>query len=302
MTQNLQQNIENNYILPFTIDNLDIRGRIITLDSTITKILNRHNYPETVSHLLAQMLCATALIGSSLKFQGKLSLQTSSQGPVNLLVCDFITPNKIRAYARFDKNALQEKILRKETNFTNLVGKGHLAFTIQKENVKQIYQGIVSLEGDNLDQVIENYFLQSEQIETKIKLTNAKIINDKTEKIHFRAGGILMQYIPTKEKNKDNFLEACAFFNTIDPFELIDPQIDSERLLFRLFHEYKTRIYEKIPIFEYCSCSLEKIENLLSSFSEDELNQSTEDGKISVSCQFCSQTYSFLLKNLRKKC
>lgn len=302
-TKEKHTDLTSDYILPFTVDRLGIRGRYITLDSVIDQILTRHDYPEAVAHLLAKMLSATALIGSALKFEGKLSLQAAGSGPVNLLVCDFMTPSNLRGYARFDEILLNEAIAQKKIHFKDLVGEGHLAFTIQQKEASSFYQGFVAIEDETLDRVVEKYFLQSEQIAAKLTLSSAKIISGAHNKYRYHAGGIFIQQMPnsnliaqtpqTKIEQADAFAEATLLLNTIDAAEFIEPQMTGERMLYRLFHEYDPRIFDKIPLFEKCTCSRERLENLLKGFSKKELENSVEDGKISAACQFCSKTYDF---------
>ncbi len=186
-------------VIPFQVEELDIRGRAVQLGETLNSILTRHQYPEPVSYLLAEALVLTVLLGTSLKLKGKFILQTHSNGPVNMLVCDFSPPSSLRGYARFDKELLKQAIANNQTSSEALLGKGTLAFTINQGPHTQPYQGIVALEGENLQEASRTYFDQSEQIPTDICLAVAILINrnqqGKTQK-HWRAGGLLTQFLP----------------------------------------------------------------------------------------------------------
>jgi redox-regulated HSP33 family molecular chaperone len=155
-------------VLPFEVDGLDVRGRIVQLGPMIDTILGRHAYPEPVARLLAEAIALTVLLGTSLKFEGKLIIQTKGDGPVDLLVADFSTPGDLRAYARFDEDRLQAAQEAGMTSPAELLGNGVLAFTIDQGAYMQRYQGIVEMNGGSLEAMAETYFRQSEQIPTLV--------------------------------------------------------------------------------------------------------------------------------------
>lgn len=301
-------------VVPFEVQGLDARGRSVQLGAAINSILARHSYPDAVSRLLAEAMVLTVLLGTSLKFDGKFIFQTSSDGPVNLLVCDFQTPSSLRGYARFDEERLQNAIANGETAPEQLLGKGTLALTVDQGAHMQRYQGIVALDGSNLEEIARNYFEQSEQIPTDIRLAVATLFDRDEEgkpKQSWRAGGVLAQFLPQsslhegrdeKENQKilaDHWAEVKALTTTIESAEMTDPQVGTERLLFRLFHEHGVRVFDATPIIDRCSCSREKIESVLKGFSAEELEESVEDGEITVACEFCSTVYRFTPQELR---
>ncbi|CDO46137.1 molecular chaperone Hsp33 [Bartonella henselae] len=306
---------EDDTVIPFQIEELDIRGRAVQFGKALDSILTRHQYPEPVSYLLAEALVLTVLLGSSLKLKGKFILQTHSNGPINMLVCDFSLPFSLRGYARFDEEKLKQAIANNQISSETLLGKGTLAFTIRQGAHTQDYQGIVALEGSNLQEATRAYFDQSEQILTDIRLAVAILINrdqkGKQQK-SWRAGGILTQLLPqasshhkiyepnkkpqetkTRAQLENQWKEAKALTSTIESTELTDPQIGSKRLLFRLFHEQGVRIFNPISLVDQCSCSREKIKEILEGFPPEERNQMVKDKYISVTCEFCSTTYRF---------
>lgn len=295
-------------VVPFEVEGLDARGRSVQLGAVVDTILARHQYPEPVARLLAEVMVLTALLGTSLKFDGKFILQTSTDGPVNLLVADFQTPSGLRAYARFDDEKLEQAIKDGKVAPEQLLGKGTLALTIDQGAHMQRYQGIVALDGLNLEEIARNYFDQSEQIPTDVRLAVATLVDRNSEgqpKQSWRAGGVLVQHLPKasldidekkQEKSKvtdNNWTEVKALTQTIESAELTDPQVGTERLLYRLFHEHGVRVFQPTPIVDHCSCSREKVENVLKNFSVEELDSSIENGEITVKCEFCSTIYRF---------
>lgn len=306
----------DDHVVPFQVEGLDVRGRAVQLGPMLDAILERHNYPAPVARLLAEVIALTVLLGTSLKFEGKFTVQTKSDGPVDLLVADFSTPENVRAYARFDQGLLDAAIAAGETEPEQLLGKGMLAFTIDQGKFSQPYQGIVALDGATLEDIAGTYFRQSEQIPTRVRLAAAELF-DRDEKgkarHRWRAGGLVAQFLPEapermrqsdlhggdgdtgtgQHREDDAWAEARSLVETIHADELTDPQVGTERLLFRLFHERGVRVYEPRAVFDRCSCSREKIKGVLKGFSADEIEASQEDGQIAVTCEFCSTTYRY---------
>ncbi|MFS2325971.1 Hsp33 family molecular chaperone [Brucella sp. H1_1004] len=304
-------------VVPFQVEGLDVRGRAVQLGASIDAILKRHDYPEHVARLLAEATVLTTLLGTSLKFEGKFIFQTQSDGPVDMLVVDFRTPKSVRAYARFDAERVAEAVSAGKTRPEELLGRGTLAFTVDQGAHTQRYQGIVALDGSTLEEIARTYFRQSEQIATDMKLSVAKLVERDSEgKLieRWRAGGLMIQFLPESEMrarmpdlpggdgdentavlgpDDDGWDEARSLVGTIESSELTDPQVGSERLLYRLFHERGVRVYESIRVEDNCSCSREKIEGVFNNFSAEEIEDSVKDGKISVTCEFCSTTYEF---------
>lgn len=306
----------DDHVVPFEVDALDVRGRIVQIGPLLDEILGRHAYPEPVARLLAEAVTVTVLLGTALKFEGKFILQTRSDGPVDMLVADFKTPNGLRAYARFDADRLAAAQASGETLPEQLLGTGVLALTIDQGEDSQRYQGIVALDGGTLEDAAKTYFRQSEQIPTDVRLSVAKELRRSGEgtREHWRAGGLLAQFLPQAaerlrmpdlpggdgdpgqdfEDPTDNaWREAVALLGTIEPSELIDPTVGAERLLFRLFHEQGVRVFEGVRVADECSCSRPKIRAILEGFSAEEIEDSIENGVIRVNCEFCSQAYEF---------
>lgn len=306
----------DDHVVPFQVENLDVRGRAVQLGPMLDAILERHRYPAPVARLLAEAIVLTVLLGTSLKFDGKFMVQTKGDGPVDLLVADFSTPESVRAYARFNEEALEKAIALGETEPEQLLGKGVLAFTIDQGQYSQPYQGIVELDGTSLEEIAGVYFRQSEQIPTRVRLGAAELF-DRDEmgkpRHRWRAGGLIAQFLPQASErmrqpdlhggdgdsgvrnhtDDDAWAEARSLVETIDADELTDPLVGTERLLFRLFHERGVRAYPPQRVFDRCSCSRDKIKGVLRGFSAEEIEASEEDGEIAVTCEFCSTTYRY---------
>ena len=304
-------------ILPFEVAALDLRGRVVRLGPAVDEILSRHDYPAPVAKLLGEAVVLAVLFGSSLKFEGRFILQTQTDGPVRMLVVDFITPDKVRACARFDKNRVADAIAAKEVSSGALLGTGHLAMTIDQGADMSRYQGLVALEGGSLEDAAHEYFMRSEQIPTRVRLAVAEeLLRGEDGAGHrWRAGGILLQFLPKAadrmrqsdfdpgdapegaEKHEvaedDAWVEGRALIETVEAIELIDPALSSEALLYRLFHERGVKVFNDMPLRAQCSCSRDNVAGMLRTFSQDDRDHMVQDGRIQVTCEFCNTSYDF---------
>ena len=304
-------------VRPFTVAALDIRGRAIQMGPALDAILARHDYPPAVSKLLGEAVVLAILLGSSLKFEGKFVLQTDTDGPVDMLVVDFRTPDAVRAYAQFDSAAVAQAELDGSADPVSLLGNGVLAMTIDQGAKMSRYQGVVPLEGDTLEDVAHTYFRQSEQIPTRIRLAVAEMQIREDGVIHhrWRAGGLLTQFLPRQSERMhqpdlpggnvpddmeidlptadDSWVEAQSLLNTVEDHELTDPAVPVERLLYRLFHERGVRVFSPAAIHDCCSCSSDRVRTVFDRFTADEIKESIEDGAISAICEFCGMKYLF---------
>ena len=308
-------------VLPFTVDALDVRGRVVTLGSALDEILRRHAYPKPVSRLVAEALVLTALLGTALKFEGRFILQTQTDGPVPMIVADFESPDRLRAYASFDADAVDAAIAAGKDKPADLLGHGHLAMTIDQGPRMNRYQGVVVLDGASLEDVAHDYFAQSEQIPTRVRLAVGEVFTrgeSGAAEQSWRAGGVLVQFLPDDPNRitvkdlpagddpsavdgqsdmpvdeDDAWTEARSLVETVQDHELFDPEVTAERLLYRLFHERGVRAFQSGQLLDQCRCSREKIEGILGQFSDEERADMIEDGQIVVTCEFCSTAYLF---------
>lgn len=308
---------EDDTILPFEVPALDLRGRVIRLGPAVDEILARHAYPAPVAKLLGEAIVLTCLLGSSLKFEGRFILQTQTDGPVRMLIVDFVTPDRVRACARFDRARVEAAIAEGQSSSGALLGHGHLAMTIDRGPDMNRYQGLVALEGGSLEDAAHEYFLRSEQIPTRMRLAVAEELRRGADGAghRWRTGGILLQFLPKAAERMrgpdfhpgdapegaekhivaedDAWVEGRALMETVQDIELIDPAVSSEALLYRLFHERGVKVFKSAPVRAQCSCSRENVAAMLRSFSQDDRDHMVLDGMILVTCEFCNSTYDF---------
>ena len=304
-------------VMPFEVATLDLRGRVVQLGPVVDQILERHAYPQPVAKLLGEAVVLAVMLGSALKIDGRFILQTQTDGPVGLLVVDFTTPGKVRACARYGKDGVAAVIASGKTDAGALLGKGHLAMTIDQGTDTSRYQGLVALDGGTLEDAAHEYFLRSEQIPTRVRLAVAEelVASEGGARHHWRAGGIMLQFLPTSPERAriadlhpgdapegvelpeipedDAWVQGRALLATVEDVELIDPDVSSERLVYRLFHEPGVRVFRCSEVRAECSCSRDSVEAMLKSFSQDDRDHMVEVGKISVTCEFCSANYVF---------
>jgi molecular chaperone Hsp33 len=301
-------------ILPFEVAPLDLRGRVVRLGTALDDILSRHDYPAPISKLLGEAIVLTVLLGASLKFEGRFILQTKTDGPVRMLVVDYRSPGRVRACAQFDPTAIGGATAK---SAGELMGRGHLAMTIDQGQDMSRYQGLVALLGGSLEDAAHEYFLRSEQIPTKVRLAVAEEFSASSggPRHRWRAGGMLLQFLPKKAERMrgpdldpgdapegvtlpkipedDAWVEGQSLIGTVQDLELIDPDLSSERLLYRLFHEHGVRVFKASDIEAKCSCSRDSVTNMLKSFTQDDRDHMVQDGLISVTCEFCNTKYVF---------
>jgi molecular chaperone Hsp33 len=304
-------------ILPFQVEQLELRGRVVRFGAAIDTILSRHQYPAPVAKLVGEATVLTVLLGSTLKFEGRFILQTQSDGPVRMLVIDYTTQDRVRACARFDGARVAEAVAAGEATTGALLGSGHLAMTIDQGPDTARYQGIVALEGDDLEQAAHEYFLRSEQIPTRVRLAVAEELRAEGNgpRHRWRAGGLLVQFLPRRPERArrpdlhpgdvpegmeleappedDAWVEARSLVSTVEDVELLDPDLSAEQLLYRLFHERGVRVFRSRELRAKCSCSRAGVEEMLRSFSPEDRDHMVEDGKITVTCEFCNASYVF---------
>lgn len=298
-TQN-NQNFDT--CVSFFIDNGAYQGRLIRMSSVLDTIIGKHCYPRPVAAVVAESTVLAAMLASTLKYEGLFTLQTQSNGAVSMVVVDVTSEGKIRACASFDEEHLkQNQELRKTSGeieaAPHLMGKGHLAFTVDQGPNTELYQGIVDLQGKNLTECALRYFKQSEQIDTNLKLF---LQAPEGESGSWLAAGIMLQKMPLKggnesspEEMEEAWNEAKVFMESLTQDEVFDAELTSEQLLHRLFHANNLSI-SKCKNYSFgCRCSREKLLQTLSTFSEDDINAMLENNKVTATCHFCSEKYVF---------
>jgi molecular chaperone Hsp33 len=283
--------IPDDIVGAFQIEGEPVRGRIARLGPAIDAILLGHDYPEPVANLLGEACALAALVGSNLKFEGRLIVEARGAGPVRYVVADYDTSGGLRGYCRFDAGeveAVSSGFLRPGAK--TLLGEGVFMMTVDQGGDMDRYQGMTSIDGETLALCAEQYFAQSEQTPTRVRLAVGR------EEGGWRAGGFLIQYIAADEARGDTleaWVRTQAFFETLGEDELLDTELSSDRLLFRLFHEDGVRVFGSKPLRAFCRCNQERIETVLKSFDRAEREDMVEpDGKIHVTCEYCSRVYA----------
>ncbi len=294
MTETLQP-VSDDLVAAFQIENAPVRGRVARLGKLIDEVLSRHAYPEPVANLLGEACALAALVGASLKFDGKLIIQAQGDGPVSLVVADYDTSGALRGYCKFDPDRMAETsggFVRPGAQV--LLGKGVFIMTIDQGPDTERYQGVTPIEGETLALCAETYFAQSEQTPTRVRLAVGQLVTEAGTA--WRAGGMLIQNIAgdadARELADDSWVSAQALFETIGEDELIDPTVPADRLLYRLFHEGGVRLFQPKALEAFCRCSSERILNVLRAFPAEERSDMIEsDGLIRVTCEYCSRVY-----------
>ncbi len=311
------QIIWDDTILPFQLDNADVRGRVARLDGALGEILGQHNYPTPVAALVAEAVLLTAMIGQTIGLRWKLSLQIRGDGPIRLIATDYYAavndgePAKIRAYASFDEDRLADE---DGTPFEN-IGKGMFAVLIDQGAGMQPYQGITPLAGGSLAACAETYFAQSEQLPTKFSIAVGEA-STPGQKAGWRGGAVMLQHMPKASPyakdapvsddgllaaqdlvdgdDAENWNRVSILLDTVEVTELVGPHVSPDTLLVRLFHEEAPRIFDAQAVKFGCTCGPEKVEQTMSIYSAKDIGHMTNDeGKVTADCQFCGAHYEF---------
>ena len=286
--------LDDDFVAPFQIEGELVRGRIARLGPVVDDILNRHAYPEAVANLLGEACALAALVGSSLKIEGRLILQAQGDGPVSFVVADYDSDGSLRGYCRYDEARVAEASQGfARPGAKTLLGGGVFVMTIDQGPDTERYQGVTPIEGETLALCAEHYFAQSEQTPTRVRLAVGQVQDDGP--LRWRAGGMLLQNIAeddARAPTRDAWETALAMMETLGEDELIDPTLSADRLLYRLFHENGARLFRAKPLRAFCRCSQERITSVLQSFPlEERADMVEDDGKIRVTCEYCSRVY-----------
>lgn len=266
----------------FVFESTPVRGNIVNLSQTFKQALHQQKMPSGLRRSLGELMAASALLSATLKMRGSLVLQIQSKGLLKLLVVECNSEFGIRATAKWDEAVTDAQDL------FELIEQGQCMITLDPKDEGQAYQGIVPLEGNSISEVLENYMLRSEQIDTRIWLS----CNGES------AAGMLLQKLPetvnqiTTTHDLDTWNRVCQLANTLTDSELLN--LPAETLLTRLFHQEEVRLFEQSPTQFYCSCSRESVANMLRMLGSEELESIIEErGEIEVNCDFCNTLYRF---------
>lgn len=289
------------FVLPFELPDAGLRGRFLRLEAVSTRALSAHPLPEPGQRVLAEALALSALLGSALKMEGRLSVQIKGDGPLNMLVTDYFAGGGLRGYARVRESEFAQA--GSPSEFRKLAGEGALAITIEPKRGAQPYQGLVPLSPDGLVACAENYFAQSEQLATVLKVAAAPVYNSGTGH-GWRAGAMMVQAVPGSDaddiRGSDRWQKVLLFMQTLTDIELLDTGISAETVLWRLFHDEEVRLRPHVPLRFQCTCEPERVSAVLKSWPPEELRDLPDpDGVIRTRCEFCGTVYEFPLAALQ---
>lgn len=262
----------------FVFEHAPIRGELVHLEKTWRTTLDRHDYPLAVRGLLGELMAAAALLSASLKFNGSLILQIQGNGPVHLLVVEATSQRTLRGMAQWSH-------IPDSLSLPVLVGTGRFVMTIDPREGGQRYQGIVELEGDTVSAVLENYLIRSEQLDSRLWLA--------ADGQH--AAGMLLQKMPgggAVDEDEDIWRRVTHLGSTLTPQELLE--LPAQDIIHRLYHEEDVRLFESEAIRFQCSCTRDRVVNVLRMLGYDEVQSILREREsIDVDCEFCNQHYSF---------
>lgn len=298
------------HVLPFQLDALGVRGRLVRLGPALDTIIERHGYPIAVARPLAEAMVLCATLATSLKYDGIFTLQITGDGPIRLLVTDLTNDGALRGYAQFDSWKLAValgagKHEAPEGYVPRLFGRGRLAFTVDQGQDTQRYQGVVPLEGATLTDCAHTYFRQSEQLPTGIKIAAHREEHDgpNGKEARWRAAALMVQQMPEfdagridvdRDQREEDFRKAVVLMASATDREMLDPALPADTLLYRLFHEDRPRRFEPRPFTARCRCSRERIDRVLRSIKRSELDDLRDShGRVAVKCEFCSTEYAY---------
>jgi molecular chaperone Hsp33 len=295
-------------VQPFQIDAPQLRGRLVRLGNSVDTVLRQHDYPEPVARLLGETLALIAALSAALKFDGVFSLQTKGDGPIRMMVADITSQGAMRGYAAFDEAALKNALASAPTQAAGaplaapvprLLGRGHLAFTVDQGPNTERYQGIVELTGGTLADCVHHYFRQSEQLQAGIRLACTRVPGPDGS-TRWRAGALMLQRLPDSgewrdadDPADDDWRRSLLMMGSSTQTELVDPEITPDQLLFRLFHEDGVRVYRAHGVQAGCRCSRERVARMLQVLPRDEIAELKVDDAVIVTCEFCSTRYTF---------
>ncbi|MGC3873189.1 Hsp33 family molecular chaperone HslO [Halomonas sp. GXIMD04776] len=270
----------NDQIQRFLFDDTNVRGEIVTLENAYAEVLDKHAYPAAVERQLGELLAAAALLTETIKLDGTLSLEVRGNGVLSLLVAESNPGGELRAVARLDDTVA---LPTDEASFKELVGDGRLVITLDPQEGNR-YQGIVELKADDLAGCLEEYFERSEQLATRLWLSADGQ----------RAAGLLLQQLPGDDSHRDAdaWYRLVTLASTVSNDELL--ALEQRDLLYRLYHEEATRVFDPKRLHFGCSCSRERIAHALLNLGAAELRTILEEQQaIDTQCHFCHTHYHF---------
>lgn len=259
----------------YLFENAAVRGELVNVTQTWRDVLKTHEYPAPVQQLLGELLVATSLLTATLKFDGDITVQLQGDGPLSLAVINGNNRQELRGVARVQGDIAPGSSLK------SMVGNGYLVITIAPEKGER-YQGVVGLEGETLAECLEDYFMRSEQLPTRLFIRTS----DKG------AAGILLQVLPAQDASQDDFNHLATLTETVKAEELIE--LPANDVLWRLYHQEEATVYDPQPVIFKCTCSRERCGEVLKTLPQTEVDEIIEeDGEIDMHCDYCGTHYVY---------
>ncbi len=263
----------------YLFENYAVRGELVTVSESLRQILENHSYPQPVKNILAELLVATSLLTATLKFAGDITVQLQGDGPMSLAVINGNNKQQLRGVARVQGEIADDADLK------TLVGNGYLVITISPEEGER-YQGVVGLEGDTLAACLEDYFMRSEQLPTRLYIRTGEVDGLPA------AGGMLLQVLPAQDTESNDFEHLATLTDTIKTEELLT--LPANDVLWRLYHEEEVTLYDPQDVEFKCTCSRERCAGALKTLPDEEIvSILEEDGEIDMHCDYCGNHYLF---------
>lgn len=263
----------------FLVESCDVRGRLVQLDDTWRDATARTAYPAVVKQILGEAFVAATLLASTIKYEGKMTMQVRGDGPIHLLVVQVTNEGSVRGLARWTDEPNDKKLM------SAFGTEARMIISIEASKYAEPYQGIVPLEGDCLAEALQTYFKTSEQLPTQLFLA----VSEST------AAGVLVQKLPAEERtchDSDGWQRATALCDTLSDVELCEDE--TQVLLNRLFHEERVRLFDSEVVRFHCSCSRKRTDDMLIGLGATEVNDIVaEQGKVDITCEFCDSLYSY---------
>ncbi|MBG0760573.1 Hsp33 family molecular chaperone [Vibrio cidicii] len=271
----MASNVLNRYLF----EDLSVRGELVQLDEAYQRIISSKEYPAALQKLLGELLVSTTLLTATLKFEGSITIQLQGDGPVSLAVINGDNEQKVRGVARWEGEIADDASLH------DMMGKGYLVITIEPKKGER-YQGVVGLDGENLTQVIEGYFANSEQLKTRLWIRTGE------HQGQAHAAGMLIQVVPDGTGSADDFEHLEQLTNTVKNEELFT--LGANELLYRLYNQEQVRLFEPQPVEFHCGCSRERSGAAIVTLDKTEIYDIlATEGSVSLHCDYCGTTYSF---------
>lgn len=263
----------------YLFEDYAVRGELVSLQETYRQVLGQHNYPPAVKTLLGELLVATSLLTATLKFTGEITVQLQGDGPLRLAVINGDDRQNMRGLARIDGDIADDATL------AQMAGNGYLVITLTPAEGER-YQGVVGLEGPRLADCLENYFLQSEQLPTRLFIRTGEYQGE------VAAAGLLLQVLPGQDTRADDFDHLAQLTATVKGDELF--ALPANDVLYRLYHQDNVTVYPAQSVQFHCTCSRQRCADALMTLGEQELNDMlAQDGEVDMHCDFCASHYRF---------